>query len=153
MLVACVAAAPAAALDVGLRDVGGRAGVSLDPDQIHIGVDARVAGGSAARFHPSLELGLGNGLRLLALNGDILFDLGRRSRRLYVGGGPALTLIDVTDGVGEGRGIDSELAVGAVAGMRWGGGRARTRSRRYLVEVRAGIGDTPDLKLTIGASF
>jgi hypothetical protein len=154
-VLAVVLPSSAFAVDLGLRDPGLRAGVSLNPDQVHAGVDAEVAGRGRLRFRPSLELGVGNGVRLGALNGDLVWRLGGQGRRrFFVGGGPALTLVDVTDGVGEGRGAEAHVAGNAVAGASWGGRRAGGRSgRRYLVEARVGVGETPDFKLTAGASF
>lgn len=143
------------ALDLGLRDPGVRAGLSLDPDQFHGGLDAEVAGRGRLRFRPSLELGIGNGVRLVALNGDLVWRLGGPGRRrFFAGGGPALTLVDVTDGVGEGAAADASLAGNLIAGAVWDRRRAPgRRGRRYLLEARAGFGDTPDFKLTGGLSF
>jgi hypothetical protein len=147
--------ASASALDLGLADPGLRAGLSVNPDQFHAGVDAEVAGRGRLRFRPSFELGIGNGVRLAALNGDVVWRLGGAGRRrFFAGGGPALTIVDVTDGVGEGRGVEKSLAGNVIAGVVWDRRRAPRRSgRRYLLEARAGVGDTPDFKLTGGVSF
>ena len=145
------ASAPSSA---GAAEVGARAGLSLDPDQVHGGLDAEVWRRGRLGVRPTVEIGAGNGVRLGALNGDVLWRFGRAGRIPYVGGGPAFTLVDVTDGVGEGRGIESGLAANAIAGVQSGGSRGRTRAgRRYLLEGRVGFGDTPDVKVMIGASF
>lgn len=149
-------ARPAWGLDLSLRDAGVRLGASLNPDQVVGGLDVQVGGGSRLRVRPVAEVGWGNGVRMLALSGDVLYRLGQAGGRFrpYVGGGPGLNLVDVTDGVGEGRGVEAELVGNGVAGLAWGGGRTRGRTaRRYLAELRAGIGNTPDLKLVVGASF
>lgn len=67
----------------------------------------------------------------------------------------ACRLVDVTSGVGEGRGVESKLVFNGVVGLNLG---VRTRAARagrwrYFVEVRAGFGDTPDAKLTAGVGF
>jgi hypothetical protein len=148
------AAAPVTALDLGPRDAGLRAGVSLNPDQVHAGLDVQLGNGQRIRLRPSLELGVGNGVRLVSLNADVLFRLGRGWGRPYLGGGPGVNLVDVTDGVGEAAGPEARAVANAVAGVAWGGGRVRGQARRrYLVEARVGLGDTPDFKLTVGASF
>jgi hypothetical protein len=143
-------------LDLSLRDAGVRAGASLDPDQVVGGLDVQVGRGSRLRVRPVAEVGLGNGVRMLALSGDLLYRLGQGTGRFrpYVGGGPGLNLVDVTDGVGEGRGVETELVGNGVAGITWGGRPAGRRTgRRYLAELRAGLGNTPDLKVVVGASF
>ena len=132
-----------------------RAGVSLNPDQFHGGVHFDVPAGSRLWLRPAFEFGIGNSVRLGALNVDALYGLGRGRWRPYAGVGPGLNVIDVTSGVGEGRGVETEVVGSFVAGVAWGGsGKASRPGRgRYLFEVRVGLGDTPDLKLTAGLSF
>lgn len=153
---AVVPARPAWGLDLSLRDPGLRLGASLNPDQVVAGLDVQVGRGTRLRIRPVAEVGVGNGVRMLALSGDVLYRLGagRGRFRPYVGAGPGLNLIDVTDGVGEARGVEAELVGNGVAGVTWGEQRKGNRAgRRYLAEVRAGIGDAPDLKVVVGASF
>jgi hypothetical protein len=143
----------ASALDLTPRDVHLRAGFSLTPDQFHAGVQARIGSTERIVFRPSLDLGLGNGVTLVTLNGDVLYRFEREGRlRPFLGGGPALAFVDVTDGVGESDGVEVELAGHVVGGFHWvpsksGGGL------RYLVEARGGFGDTPDFKLSLGIAF
>ncbi|HSD26002.1 MAG TPA: hypothetical protein VLL75_01805 [Vicinamibacteria bacterium] len=148
-----VVPATARPLDLKPRDIHLRAGFSLDPDQFHVGLQAGIGSRGRFGFRPSLDLGLGNGVLLVSLNGDLLYRFDRTKRiQPFLGGGPALSLIDVTDGVGESEGLTAELAGHAVAGLHWlpAPGKA---GRRYLVEARAGFGDTPDFKLTLGIAF
>lgn len=142
---------PAASLDLGPRGFGVRAGVSVNPDQFHAGIHFQVGSGASLRFRPSLELGLGNGVRLGALGADVLYRLGEGRWHPFVGAGPGLNLIDVTDGVGEARGLEAKLVANVVAGIAWGG--RRKKLERYLLEVRGGFGDAPDFKLSLGVSF
>jgi hypothetical protein len=145
--------ATAPALDLTPRDLHARAGFNLNPDQLHLGVQAAIGSPGRVGLRPSLDLGLGNSVRLLSLNGDVLYRFDRRRRlRPFLGGGPALNLVDVTDGVGESDGLTAELAGHAVAGLQWLPA-GRRGGRRYLLEARAGIGDTPDFKLTLGIAF
>jgi hypothetical protein len=141
------------ALDLKPRDVHLRAGVSLNPDQFHVGLHAGIGSPRRIGFRPSLDLGLGNGVVLLSLNGDVLYRF-ERTKRLqpFLGGGPALSLIDVTDGVGEAEGLTAEVAGHVVAGLHWLPAKGQ-RGRRYFVEARGGYGDTPDFKLTLGIAF
>lgn len=146
-------AAAAPALDLSPRDPHLRAGFNLNPDQFHVGIQAGIGSQERVGFRPSLDLGLGNGVLLLSLNGDVLYYFSRSKRiQPFLGGGPALSLIDVTDGVGESDGLTAELAGHLVAGLHWLPPKGKG-GRRYLAEVRAGFGDTPDLKLTFGIAF
>jgi hypothetical protein len=93
----------------------------------------------------------GNGVRLGALNLDALYIFSPRPWRPYAGGGLGINFIDVTEGVGQGRGLDVEAALNIVGGIEWG--KLRAGFRRYRAEARLGIGDTPDVKLTFGIAF
>jgi len=145
-------AAPSTAQDIGLQSWGLRGGVSLNPDQFHFGVF--VDAGHLTkdiRFQPGFELGLGNGVRLGAVNLDALYFLKPSSFRPYLGGGLGINFIDVTDGFSEEEGLQIKPAVNIVGGVEWGeGGKG---SRRYLLEARLGLGDTPDFKITAGLTF
>ncbi len=140
------------AADLGIRHFGLRGGVSANPDQIHGGLflDAgRLV--SDLRFQPSFDVGFGNGVRLATANLDALYPLGGESWRPYAGGGLGINFVDVTNGVGEGRGWEIAPVINVLGGIRWGSARRGNRSlERYLLEVRLGFGDTTDLKLSFG---
>jgi hypothetical protein len=144
----------AVALDLAPRDFRLRAGFGLNPDQLHAGVEAALGAPSRIRARPSLDLGLGNGVVMLSLNGDVFYDFAPARTRFapYVGLGPALTLVDVTDGVGEAEGITAHLAGHVASGLEWRPAAGRP-GRRYRVEARAGFGDTHDFKLTLAIGF
>ena len=152
--VACLLAItePVGAQDLGIKSWGLRGGLSINPDQGTGGVFVNAGHFSRrVRFQPSFDLGFGNGVRLLALNLDAFYIFSPHPWRPYAGGGLGINFIDVTEGVGEGRGLDVEAALQIVGGIEWGDLRAGFR--RYLVEARLGVGDTPDLKLTAGIAF
>ncbi len=155
LLTTSVAASTALGQELGVRSYGLRGGVNLNPDQFNFGahIDAgRLA--SRVRFQPSFELGLGNGVTLASTNFDAhyLFNAGRV--RPYAGGGLGINFIDVTSGIGRGGGLNIEPVLNLVAGAEWGAPRRGSRAfRRYLLEARVGMGDTPELKLVLGFSF
>ena len=155
---------PSAAQDLGLRLFGFRGGVSLNPDQYHFGVFADAGQLTRQlRFQPSFEVGLGNGVRLAAANADAIYFFAPRnwSRfgspkpwRPYAGAGLGINFIDVSKGFGQAGGLSIEPVINVVGGVEWGVLQPRPgSSRRYLLEARVGLGDTPDFKLSAGITF
>lgn len=143
------------AQEIGVRSYGLRGGINTNPDQFNFG--AHIDAGSLAsrvRFQPSFELGLGNGVVLLATNFDAHYLFASRGFRPYAGGGLGINFIDVTSGIGRGGGLNIGPVLNLVGGVEWGAPRAGSRAfRRYLLELRVGMGDTPELKLVAGISF
>jgi hypothetical protein len=141
--------------ELGVRSYGLRGGINMNPDQFSFGV--HVDAGTLApriRFQPSFELGLGNGLTLASANFDAHYLFTARRFRPYAGGGLGINVIDVASGIGRNAGLDIEPVLNLVAGAEWGAPRAGSRAfRRYLVEARFGMGDTPELKLVAGLRF
>jgi hypothetical protein len=127
-----------------------RTGISFGPDQFHTGVHLQLGAGSKPQIRPALDLGLGNGVRLLSVAADVLYHFDGAQWRPYVGGGPGLNFIDVTDGVGEADGVAAKLVAHAVTGISW---TPRRKGRGYFLEGRFGVGHTPDLRLALGMSF
>jgi hypothetical protein len=141
--------------ELGVRSYGLRGGININPDQFNFG--AHIDAGTLAtrvRFQPSFELGLGNGVTLASTNFDAHYLFTARRFRPYAGGGLGINFIDVTSGIGRGGGLNIEPVLNVVAGAEWGTPRPGSRAfRRYLVEARVGMGDTPELKLVAGFSF
>jgi hypothetical protein len=155
ILVSSLTAGSTFARELGVRSYGLRGGVNLNPDQFNFG--AHLDAGrltSRIRFQPSFELGMGNGVFLLANNFDAHYLFGGKSLRPYAGGGLGINFIDVTSGVGRDEGLDIKPILNLVGGVEWGAPRAGSGAfRRYLLEARVGMGDTPELKVVAGLSF
>ena len=155
LLTITMAAGTALGQELGVRSYGLRGGINMNPDQFNFGahVDAGTLA-SRVRFQPSFELGLGNGLTLVATNFDAHYLFSARRFRPYAGGGLGVNFIDVTSGIGRSGGLNIEPVLNLVAGVEWGAPRSGSRAfRRYLFEARVGMGDTPELKLVAGFSF
>ena len=141
------------ALDLGPREPALRLGVSFGPDQFHAGFQTAIGPVRSVGFRPSFDFGAGNGVRIGSFNGDVVFRFAKPTAGLrpYLGAGPGLSLVDVTDGVGEAEGVEANLVGHALAGV------VRTRPvlgvKRLFLEVRGGFGDTPDVKVTLGGWF
>jgi len=132
---------------LGFRGWGLRGGVTIDPDQVHAGI--HIDAGQFAprvRFQPSFEVGFGDDLIVGAINLDVFYTFHQESWKPYLGGGLGVALIDA-DRDGRGDDFNVEAGLNLIAGFLWG---ARDR---YLLEMRAGVGDIPDFKVTAGISF
>lgn len=143
-----VGASPAWAQEgLGFRGWGLRGGATIDPDQVHGGIHIN-AGQFAprVRFQPSFEIGFGNDLIVGAINLDALYTFSQKSWKPYLGGGLGVALID-SDRDRRGDDFNVEAGLNLIAGFFWG---ARDR---YLLEMRAGVGDIPDFKVTAGIGF
>jgi hypothetical protein len=123
------------------ESVGIRAGVSSDPDQFYFGghVQTRPLV-DRLRFRPNVEVGLGDDLTLVALNFEFAYFFPtRRAWGIYVGGGPALNIINRDD--------DSEADGGfnIVFGVEHREG--------LFAELKVGAIDSPDVKFGVGYTF
>lgn len=122
---------------------GVRGGISLDPDQGYVGahyVTAPLV--SSLRFQPNLEVGLGDDLKLIALNFEFAYYVpAGRDWQMYVGGGPAINIID-SDFRDD---ADTEGGFNILLGVRQRGG--------LFFELKVGAMDSPDLKFGVGYTF
>jgi hypothetical protein len=95
-------------------------------------------------FTPGFELGLGNDLTLLTINGDVTYnftELVERPWKFYAGGSLSLNYLNPKVG-----GSDTDLGLSALVG----GAKQFTNGHEGLAEIRIGILDSPDFKLTFG---
>lgn len=129
-------AVPAAAQTTGVR-----AGVSLDPDQFYFGGHVETAPlVDRVHFRPNIEVGIGDGATLIALNFEFAYVFpARQAWRLYVGAGPALNIID-TD-----RDTEAEGGFNILLGAMHRDG--------LFVEFKVGALDSPGLKFGVGYTF
>ncbi len=125
---------------------GIRFGVTDSPDQIAVG--AHVAAGQIAdrlQFFPSGTLGLGDNLTTVQLNADarVLLPLEGSAWKLYGGAGFGFVHYDPDGGEG---------VSGSGANFLFGA-ETPGRGHTFLVELRAGTGDLPDLAFLAGFTF
>jgi opacity protein-like surface antigen len=142
------------ATHVGYRGWGPRVGLTLDPDQIHVG--AHMDFGNFARhvrFQPNVEVGFGDNLTLVTAN----FEAAYRFRQdwdvwsPYLGGGLGLNYVKFDNNHG-GFGDDSstDLGVNVLGGIE----RGLASGNRFFMEVKLGLVDeSPDVKMTVGWTF
>lgn len=135
--------------DVGYRGWGPRLGLTIDPDQFHVG--AHLDFGNFARhvrFQPNIELGFGDNLTLVATN----FEAAYRFRENwdvwtpYLGGGLGLNFASY-DGPGDNSNTD--IGINFMGGVE----RGLSNGDRFFTEVKLGVVDSPDVKVTVGWTF
>lgn len=113
--------------------------------QVHFG--GHVAMGEVMEnlfFTPNLELGFGDGLTVAALNGDVTWSFSEMTSGpwgLYAGGSLGLVWVDP-----EGGDANSDLGLSALGGLT----RRFASGREGFLEIRAGLLDSPGLKVTLG---
>jgi hypothetical protein len=137
LLLSPIAAAPAAAQ---VR-IGVQGGVSIDPDQIYFGGHVRSAPlVDRVRFRPSVDIGIGEDITMVAFNFDFTYGFPARGPwNLYVGGGPNVNFRHIEGGSNTGAGF--EFIVGA-----------QQRDGLFF-EAKIGTGDAANLKLGVGYTF
>lgn len=152
-IVLAVAPAPAhAANGPGLAGWGPRLGVTSDPDQIHMGLHIDVSNlASHVRFQPNIEVGFGDDMVLVSLNGDLAYRFRARwdAWGPYLGGGLAFQFWDDDRGRDRFGDSDTEVGLNLLGGIE----RDLSRRNRFFVELKLGLLDTPDFKATVGWIF
>jgi hypothetical protein len=150
LLLLLLAASTAAAE---LPPLGVRGGIT-DWDglnQFHFGLDARLGEILPnVELTPNLEIGLGDDATIISVNGDVTYqftELVSSPWGLYGGGALALHILDF-DNV-PGSGSDTDLGLNLVAG----GTKVFANGHLGFAEIRIGVLDSPDLKLTVGYSL
>lgn len=132
---------------LGFRGWGLRGGLSINPDQIFVG--AHINAGQFARrvrFQPSFEIGFGNDRVVGSINLDALYTFRLRGWQPYLGGGLGIAVIDA-DRHQRGDDFNVEAGLNLVGGFEYG------THRLLILELRVGVGDIPDLKVTAGFGF
>jgi hypothetical protein len=135
LLLSPIAAAPAAAQ---VR-TGVQGGMSVDPDQVYFGGHVRTAPlVDRLRFRPSVDIGIGEDITMVAFNLDFTYGFPARGPwNLYVGAGPSVNFRSNNGGTGAG----FDFIIGA---QQTGG---------LFFEAKIGAGDAANLKLGVGYTF
>jgi len=140
------------AVDAQAAGWGPRVGATLDPDQIHVGVHGDLGHlARRVRFQPNLEVGFGDDLTTTALNFEASYrfvdDWDRWSP--YAGGGVGLNWYSWDSGVPGHDDTDMDVGLNLLGGIEKGIGGGD----RFFLELKLGLVDSPDLKVTAGWTF
>ncbi len=135
----------------GFHGWGPRLGLTVTPDQVHLGLHADFGDfAPRVRFQPNVELGFGDHERVGAINAEAFYrflpdgDLWNP----YLGGGLGLNLVSFS---GEGFHHDSETDLGL--NLLGGVEKEIMPGNRVFAEMKVGLVDSPDLKITAGWTF
>ncbi len=148
-LVVCLLAGTASA-----TEYGARAGVSLSPDQFHIGGHADLGlVTDSLRLVPNVEIGFGDNLTLIAVNGDLIYDfpntpwsvggeLGLNFSKYDFGNLSNVPGFEVDD-------TSTDFGLSALGNYRL----VLDSGKTLLLEGKLGLVDSPDFKITVGWNF
>ena len=139
-----IASIPAAAQE----NAGVRIGVSGDPDQFVFGGHLETSPLlERLVFRPNAEIGVGSDLLVIALNFEFAYKIpiDGKSWAPYFGGGPALNVIDHSNGRPGRDETDVEGGFNIMIGVEHQDG--------LFGEFKVGALDSPDFKLLVGYSF
>lgn len=123
--------------------IGLRAGLTSSPDQFHIG--AHMDLGTVLpplRLVPNVEIGFGDDITMIGLNGDLIYDFA--GTPFGVGGELGLNYIDH-----DVAGSDTELGLSVLGDYRL----VLSNGKTLLLELKVGLLDSPDFKVTAGYRF
>lgn len=139
VLALAVSSAPA-------TEFGPRFGVTIDPDQLHAGMQfhaARITPQLA--FVPGFDIGAGDDAIGISGNFDFkyVFSQGPQRWRPYLGAGPGIFFLDA-----DGHESETDVGINFLGGMQ-----TPTRSGLFFAEMRLGLVSEPDVKFTFGWMF
>ncbi len=134
---------------VGFHGIGPRLGLTINPDQFHVG--GHIDLGDLANnlmMQPNLEIGFGDNLTTIApsFEVDYRFRSDWGSWTPYLGGGAGPVFYSAKHG-----GSTSKLGIYLQFGI--GRGSSGSESGHFFLEGKLGLVDAPDFKFTLGWTF
>jgi hypothetical protein len=148
-----VSAAPSArASDMGFRGVGVRMGFSVDPDQIFGGVHVDLGEiVPRLRFQPNIEVGFGDDITTFSANLEVEYLFPEYYGWVfYAGGGPGVSFYNFDETKRRNDSDETDVGLVVLAGSETSFG---SRDMTFFAEVKGGIGEIPDLRITVGLTF
>lgn len=156
-LVACAAMAQDEAVESKKVEIGLRAGYTMTPDQFHFGAHADLGQVIAPlRLVPNIEIGFGDNITMVCLNGDLIYDFA--DTPFSVGGELGINYVkyDLGDLSGfaglPGFDIDdtsTDLGLSILGNYNY----LMSNGKTLLLEVKIGLSNSADAKITVGYNF
>ncbi len=113
--------------------------------QIHLGAHLKIGEVFPnVQFTPNVEAGFGDDVTIITLNGDLAYNFTEfvaAPWNLYGGGALSFNYLNPQNG-----GSDTDIGLSALLGMEY----AFANEHEGMVEIRVGLMDSPDFKLTFG---
>jgi hypothetical protein len=134
---------------VGVHGIGPRLGLTVNPDQFHVGVHFDLGDlANNLMMQPNLEIGFGDNITTVAPSFEVDYrfrpDWGAWTP--YLGGGAGPVFYSWKHG-----GSSSKLGVYLQFGI--GKGSSGSQSGHFFLEGKLGLADAPDFKATVGWTF
>jgi hypothetical protein len=132
---------------------GLRGGATFDPDQVHVGV--HMNGGELFAdgwFIPNVEIGFGDNVTLVAINPELVYKFNKRGSAdwgFYIGAGLGLNIVSWDEGQDGRDHSDTDLGLNILGGMS----RKLSAGNDFFLELKLGVADSPDGKVTAGFTF
>ncbi len=133
---------------------GLRGGITFDPDQVHVG--AHMLAGELFEdgyFLPNVEVGFGDHMTIIAVNPELVYKFTKRSSTpwgFYIGGGLGINFVSWDDDYFYSEhDSDTDLGLNILGGMS----RKLSDGNDFFVELKLGLSDSPDGKITAGFTF
>ena len=129
------------------QGAGIRGGISIQPDQGYFGGHFETSPlVDRLYFRPNVEVGVGDGSTLVALNMEFVYKFpARHLWRLYLGGGPAVNLATVDGGPNRDNRTSTDGGLNLMVGAE--------QRKGLFFEVKVGAIDSPDVKFGVGYTF
>lgn len=132
--------------------LGFRGGFTLEPDQVHLGIHSVVGEPFAGvSFVPNMEIGFGDDIAVIAFNSELVYTFPKSATSnwgFYAGGGLGINYMDWDSGRRHDK-TDTDFGLNALGGMI----RSLSNGSRFFLELKLGLIDSPDAKITAGLTF
>ena len=132
---------------------GLRGGVTFEPDQVHVG--AHLEAGELFTngvFLPNIEVGFGDDMTLFAFNPELVYRFTTRSNSgwgFYIGAGLGVNFVQWDEDWRGRDESDTDLGLNILGGMS----RGLSSGNEFFLELKLGVSDSPDAKITAGLTF
>lgn len=128
----------------GFQGWGPRAGLTVNPDQIHFGAHILIGSTSTpVIFQPNFEIGFGDDFTLFTLNGDVLYTF-KSVNSPWV---PALGgELGFSNAKARHDGSESDMTLSIVGNVA----KTLVNGNQIFFEAKIGVANAPDFKATVG---